>query len=210
MKNILKEFENYLQKLKLSQKIFIYMMPIILVFSGIFMFITPPQDEALEVVTSQQEQLYRDIKRKQPRTIKRKIKEATKELLAIKEDVEHNKDSLNYLYAKLSNLEISDFDEKKWALTLDDILKKSLALDITIDYIKNSDSKADMRDSEIVPKKYIEIMGTGSYNSTLEYLHFIENIQFIVDIKNIQMQKLEEEKEKIEFSINFTIYGVNI
>ncbi|HIP46679.1 MAG TPA: hypothetical protein EYG95_03875 [Campylobacterales bacterium] len=210
MKKVLTEFESYLQKVKLSQKIFIYLMPIMIVGAVIFMFITPFQDEELEVITSQQEQLHRDIKRKQPRAIKRKTQKAKKELLAIKEDVETNKDSLNYLYAKLSNLEISDFNEKKWALTLDDILQKSLSLDITIDYIKNSDSKMDLAKSEIVPKKYIEISGKGSYNSTLKYLHFIENTQFIVDIKNIQMQKLEAEEEMIQFSINFTIYGVNI
>jgi len=210
MKKVLTEFESYLQKVKLSQKIFIYLMPIMIVGAVIFMFITPFQDEELEVITSQQEQLHRDIKRKQPRAIKRKTQKAKKELLVIKEDVETNKDSLNYLYAKLSNLEISDFNEKKWALTLDDILQKSLSLDITIDYIKNSDSKMDLAKSEIVPKKYIEISGKGSYNSTLKYLHFIENTQFIVDIKNIQMQKLEAEEEMIQFSINFTIYGVNI
>lgn len=210
MKKVLTEFESYLQKVKLSQKIFIYMMPIMIVGAIVFMFITPLQDEELEVITSQQDQLHRDIKRKQPRTIKRKIQKAEKELLVLREDVETNKDSLNYLYAKLSNLEISDFDEKKWALTLDDILQKSLSLDIAIDYIKNSDSKMDLAKSEIVPKKYIEIAGKGSYNSTLKYLHFIENTNFIVDIKNIQMEKSEADKEMIHFSINFTIYGVNI
>ncbi len=211
MKSMLSEFESYLQKVKLSQKIFIYLMPLMLVGALIFMFIMPQQDEDLEVITSQQEQLHRDIKRKQPRSIKRKIKKAEQKLLALREDVEENRDSLNYLYAKLSNLEISDFDEKKWALTLDDILKKSLSLDISIDYIKNSDSKTDIHKSEIVPKKYIEISGRGSYNSTLAYLHFIENTQFIVDIKNIQMEKINEEgSDMIQFSINFTIYGVNI
>ncbi len=210
MKKVLTEFESYLQKVKLSQKIFIYLMPIMIVGSIVFMFILPVQEEELEVITSQQDQLHRDIKRKQPRTYKRKIKKSQEALLVLKEGVEKNKDSLNYLYAKLSNLEISDFDEKKWALTLDDILQKSLSLDIAIDYIKNSDSKIDIAKSEIVPKKYIEISGKGSYNSTLKYLHFIENTQFIVDIKNIQMEKIDEDADVIQFSINFTIYGVNI
>ncbi len=211
MKSMLSEFESYLQKVKISQKIFIYLMPIMIVGAVIFMFITPWQDEELEILSSQQDQLHRDINRKQPRSIKRKIKKAQEQLLVLKEDVEKNRDSLNYLYAKLSNLEISDFDEKRWALTLDDILKKSLTLHISIDYIKNSDSKSDIHQSEIVPKKYIEISGKGSYNSTLEYLHFIENTQFIVDVKNIQMEKIDEEGSgMIQFSINFTIYGVNI
>ncbi len=211
MKSMLTEFESYLQKVKRSQKIFIYLMPIMIVGAIIFMFIAPQQDEDLEILTSQQEQLHRDIKRKQPRTIKRKIKKAEQKLLVLREEVEKNRDSLNYLYAKLSNLEISDFDEKRWALTLDDILKKSLTLHISIDYIKNSDSKSDSKQSEIVPKKYIEISGKGSYNSTLAYLHFIENTQFIVNVKNIQMEKTDEEgSDMIQFSINFTIYGVNI
>ena len=206
-----REFESYLQKVKLSQKIFIYLMPIMIGAAVIFMFVTPVQDENLEIITSQQNQLHRDIERKQPRTIKRKIQKAQKSLLTLKEDVEKNRDSLNYLYAKLSNLEISSFDEKRWARTLDDILKKSLTLDISIDYIKNSDSKTDMHPSEIVPKKHIEISGKGSYRSTLAYLRFIENTQFIVDVKNIHMEKLDKENAgMIQFSINFTIYGVNI
>jgi len=210
MKKILIEFENYMQKAKFSQKVFIYFMPIMIVGAIVFIFITPLQEEELEIITSQQDQLHRDIKRKQPRAIKKKIQKAEKTLYALKEDVETNRDSLNYLYAKLSNLEISDFDEKKWALTLDDILQKSLSLDISIDYIKNRDSETSSTQIDIVPKKYIEITGKGSYNSTLEYLHFIENTQFIVDIKNIKMEKLESDNEMIQFSINFTIYGVNI
>ena len=210
MKKIFVDFEAYLQKVKLSQKIFIYLMPIMIGAAAVFMFITPTQDETLEVITSQQEQLHRDIQRKQPRIYKKRIQKSQQKLLALKEDIAKNKDSLQYLYAKLSNLEISDFDEKKWALTLYAILKKSLALHIDIDYIKNSDSKTETTLSEIIPKKYIEITGEGSYNATLEYLNFIENTQFIVDIKNIKMEKLQESDDKISFVINFTIYGVNI
>ncbi len=210
MKKLIQDFENYLQKAKLSQKVFIYLMPIMIVGAVVFMFISPSYDETLETLTAQQEQLHRDIKRKLPRTIKRKIAKNEKKLLSLKEEVDENKDTLNYLYAKLSNLELSDFDEKKWALTLDEILQKSLTLHIDIDYIKNSDSKREVKAGEIIPKKYVEIHGKGSYSSTLSYLNFIENTQFIVDIKDIKMQKLQESPNKIEFSINFTIYGVTL
>ena len=213
MKKLIQDFESYLQKVKLSQKMFIYLMPLMVVGALVFMFITPAQDEELDVITSQQDQLHRDIKRKMPRTIKRKIQKNEQALLNLKETLEEDSDSLNYLYAKLSNLEISDFDEKKWALTLDNILKKSLTLKISIDHIKNSDSESDSLDTNIVPKKYIEIVGKGSYQSTLKYLHFIENTPFIVDIKNIKMNKLQGDETRqdwIEFNINFTIYGVNI
>ena len=213
MKKLIQDFESYLQKVKLSQKVFIYLMPVMVVGAVIFMLVTPAQDEELEVITSQQDQLHRDIKRKMPRNIKRKIQKNEKALLSLKETLEEDKDSLNYLYAKLSNLEISDFDGEKWALTLDNILKKSLALKISIDHIKNSDSENTSLETNIVPKKYIEIVGKGSYQSTIKYLHFIESTPFIVDIKNIKMEKLQSDethKGWIEFNINFTIYGVNI
>ncbi len=210
MKKQLLDFENYLQKVKLSQKIFIYMMPIMIAGAVIFMFVTPDLDENLEIASSQQEQLHRDIKRKMPRTVKRKIKKDKLQLQELTAAVEENKDTFNYLYARLTNLEISDFDEKKWTMTLDGILKKSLSLHIALDYIKNSDAKKDFKSTQIIPKKYIEITGQGKYADTLAYLNFIENTQFIVDIKNIKMQKLRESDDMIQFSINFTIYGVNI
>jgi Tfp pilus assembly protein PilO len=210
MKKLIQDFENYLQKVKLSQKVFIYLMPIMIVGAIVFMLITPTQEEELEMISAKHDQLLRDIKRKQPRIYRKKLQHSKKRLLSLKEEIEKNQDALHYLYAKLTNLEISDFNEKKWALTLDKILQKSLSLNIAIDYIKNSNSIADNNRSDIIPKKYIEISGKGSYNATLEYLHFIENTPFIVDIKNIKMQKQQESNNEIQFAINFTIYGVNI
>ena len=212
MKKSIYRFEEYLKKTRLSQKIFIYLMPVLVVGAGLYMFVLPSQDEELQTLQAQKEQLQRDIKRSRPRSYKQRIAKTKKELFALKEKVEEKKSSLQYLFAKISNLEIANFDNKKWTKTLNDILEKSYAFDIKIDHIKNSDpedSKEDPND-DIVAKKYIEIVGKGSYNNTLKYLNFIENRDFIVDVKDIQMQKTTSADGEIEFTINFTIYGVNI
>jgi hypothetical protein len=210
---IFEQFEDYLKKVQLTQKILIYMMPVLVVGGFVFMYITPMQEEELEMLESQSSKLQANIKRKSPRTLRKKIKRSKQTLLALKEETEKNRDSLNYLYAKLTNMEILEFNEQQWTVTLENILKKSLDLNIKIKHIKNSDSekesKKESKGEKIVPKKYVEIIGSGKYSDTLKYLHFIENRQFLVDIKNIKIQKQEEGKN-IDFHFNFTIYGVNI
>ncbi len=206
---LFEEFESYLKKVQLTQKIMILLMPIILIGGIVFMYLTPIQEDELEMLESENTKLQSNIKRKQPRIVKKKIKKSETTLLALKEKVEEDRDSLNYLYAKLTNMEVLEFNEQQWTITLDEILKQSLNLNIKIKHIKNSDSQMQEKHKNIVPKKYVEIIGSGKYSNTLKYLHFIENRQFLVDVKNIKMKKQDDSKN-IDFHFNFTIYGVNI
>ncbi|HHD83992.1 MAG TPA: hypothetical protein ENK93_03865 [Campylobacteraceae bacterium] len=209
MMKTIEKFENYLTKIKPAQRYFIYLLPALLTAAIIYLDILPMQEEALDTRTQRHDQLQRDIKRKSPVVLRRKIRKAEKKLLALKTDVEEKRDDLTFLYAKLTNLEISEFNEAKWALTLDKILKESLKHRIALSHIKNSDSEVKRPGDAVLPKKYVEITGKGTFKETLKYLSFIENTQFLIDIKNLKMEKIPEE-EKIKFTINFTIYGVNL
>jgi hypothetical protein len=173
------------------------------------MLITPSQDEKLEELTLSKDQLNTDIKRKMPRTVKRDIKKGKTKLLSLKDEVQKGNDALYYLYAKLDNLEVSEFDDHTWTKTLNNILDKSLSLNIKLDYIKNSDSNQSKSNSGVIPKKYIDIQGRGKYSDALEYLNFIENRDYIVNVKDIKMKSLPDSSD-IEFNINFTIYGVTL
>jgi len=206
---MIKNFETYLKKAQLSHKIMIYLMPIILIGGLVFTYVLPMLEEEVDMLESEQAKLSSNIKRKQPKTVKKKLKKAKSKLLALKEQSDLDKDSLNFLYAKLTNLEVLEFDEKQWTLTLDDILKKSLKLNLAIKQIKNSDSQTEKKAQTIVPKKYVEIIGSGKYSDALKYLNFIESRQFLVDVKNIKIEKQTESKN-IDFQFDFTIYGVNI
>jgi Tfp pilus assembly protein PilO len=205
----IEKFENYLNKIKPAQRMFIYLLPAFLAGAIIYLDILPMQEEELDTLTQRNEQLKHDIKRKSPLVLRRKIKKAEKKLLTLKTDVEEKRDDLNFLYAKLTNLEISEFNEKKWAVTLDKILKESLRHHITLKYIKNNNSEVKNPNDTVLPKKYVEITGEGNFKETLKYLSFIENTQFLIDIKNLRMEKIPENN-KINFTINFTIYGVNL
>ncbi len=211
MSKMIKDFESYLKKVKLSQKVIIYMIPWLLVVGAVSMFITPAQDEKLDELSYKQENLKKSIKKMMPKTLKKKIQSGKKELLNLKDKVAKKSDDLNYLFAKFDNLELSEFNEKRWTDTLDNILNKSLVLNLEIDHIKNSDAKTKKPNQSIIPKKYIEIKGKGSYSDIIKYLDFIENRDFIVDVKEIKIAKpSDNEKRKVEFAINFTIYGVEI
>ena len=206
---LLENFENYLKKVQLTQKIMIFLMPITLIGAVVFMLVTPLQEEEVEMLESESAKLHANIKRQKPRNVKKNIQKSQEKLLTLKEGAEENRDALNFLYAKLTNMEVLEFNEQQWTATLDEILKKSLNLNIKIKQIKNSNSKEKESNKKIVPKKYVEIIGSGKYSDTLKYLHFIENRQFLVDVKNIKMEK-QSDSENIDFHFNFTIYGVNI
>jgi Tfp pilus assembly protein PilO len=207
--NTIEKFENYLGKIKPAQRYFIYLLPALLTAAIIYLDILPYQEEELDTLTQQNEQLLRDIKRKSPARLRKKIKKGEKELISLKSEVEERKDDLNYLYAKLTNLEISEFNDAKWAITLDKILKESLKRHIEIAHIKNNDSEVKNPNSSILAKKYVEIEGKGNFKDILKYISFIENTQFLIDIKNIRMEKIPDEND-ISFTVNFTIYGVNL
>lgn len=203
------KMENYFTKIKPTQRYFIYLLPALLAAAIVYLDILPMQEEELDTLSQKNEQLQRDIERKSPAVLQRKIRKSQKKLLALKTEVEEQEDDLHYLYAKLTNLEISEFNEAKWALTLDRILKESLKHHIAIEHIKNSDSEVKNPNREVLPKKYVEITGQGDFKAVLKYLAFIENTQFLIDMKNIKMEKLPEKSE-IKFAFNFTIYGVNL
>lgn len=203
------KMENYFTRIKPTQRYFIYLLPALLAAAIVYLDILPMQEEELDTLSQQNEQLQRDIERKSPAVLQRKIRKSQKKLLALKTEVEEQEDDLHYLYAKLTNLEISEFNEAKWALTLDRILKESLKHHIAIEHIKNSDSEVKNPNREVLPKKYVEITGQGDFKAVLKYLAFIENTQFLIDMKNIKMEKLPEKSE-IKFAFNFTIYGVNL
>lgn len=206
---MMEKFDQYLSKLPPFQRIVIFLLPALISAALIYLDILPMQEEELDQLIQQNQQLHRDIKRKSPARLRSKIKQSEKKLLALKTKVEADRDDLNFLYAKLSNLEISEFNEEKWALTLDKILKKSLKLDLTLEHIKNSDSEIENPAKNILPKKYVEITGKGSYENAIKYLGFIENRQFLIDIKNIRFEK-DDASNSVSFNINFTIYGVNL
>jgi len=205
----MERFDQYLSKLPFFQRAVIFLLPALISAALIYMDILPMQEETLDQLTQQNQQLQRDIKRKSPARLHRKIKQTEKKLLALKSKVEEERDDLNFLYAKLSNLEISEFTEEKWAMILDKILKKSLNLNLSLQHIKNSDSEVKDPSKNILPKKYVEISGKGTYKDAVSYLGFIENRQLLIDIKNIKFEK-ENTSDKVNFNINFTIYGVNL
>jgi hypothetical protein len=215
MSEILLKLEEYLKGLKLTQKSAVFLLPFLIVAVVLYLMVIPYYEDLNETIQTQQRTFEKRIKRKSANKLTLELEEKKKDILKLKEKIQNDKDDLNYLHAKLGNLNISSFDEREWTVTLENILEKSLALNLDIDYIKNSNSKIKdiKKDRSIAAKKYIEIGGSGSYSSILEYINFIEHIGFLIEIKNIEMNKEEKTKEKkvaINFVVNFMIYGVDL
>ena len=207
---ILSKIEQVLKDLNKKQKIFVYATPFFIALAILFFVILPIQDDQIQELQTKQTQIQTNINKRSLSKIKKKIKQTQQEILELKEIVQENRDSLNYFYARLNNLDIATLDEKKWMSILDSILNKSLALNISIDSIQNSDSKTKTLKSKLVPKKYVEIVGKGSYANILKYINFIENNQYLKEIKNIKIDKVASQNKEVEFKLNFTIYGIDL
>ncbi len=215
---MLERFETFLQLAPRNQRLMIFAMPFMLVGALVWYLILPMQEERIDTLSQEITQLQHNIKRASPARLRSKIARTKKELLALRSRYERDRDDLNYLYARLSNLEIGEFDAKKWTITLDAILKESLKLGITLENIKNSDAGTKKKGAHkkvhkmdnIIAKKYVEISGSGTYDKAVRYLAFIEDSGFLIDVKNIRMDRSDKEIGRVDFTIDFTIYGVQL
>jgi hypothetical protein len=208
---MLEVFENYLKKVDKKEKVIIYLIPIMLICSLIYFIVLPIQEERLEFLDTEIDNIHNIIKLKSPKNLKNKIKKTDEKIALFKAKYSEKKDELLYLYSYLTNLESLEFDARKWTKALDEMLKKSIKLGIDITLIKNSDAgKVKKLQKSIVAKKFVQLQGKAYYSQLLKYIAFLEDSNFLIDIKNIYITKSNNKDPKINFVLNFTIYGVQI
>ncbi|MDD3325270.1 MAG: hypothetical protein PHN38_09155 [Sulfurospirillaceae bacterium] len=130
-----------------------------------------------------------------------------KELAILKDRVEKQKEEISFLVSNLYKLRFAFFNEKEFAQSLDDILKKSVNNNLKIDYVKNVEFKLDAPKELLGQKKRLEIAGQGSYKEVVEFVGFIENLEALLKFTKIT---LVSDKDAVKFTLVLDIYGIGL
>lgn len=210
-KNSLDEkFEKSFENLSLTHKVLIYLLVPLFMGMVLFKIVLPYLDEEEERIKGEMEILKNDIEYNDPKILKKRIETLKKEFLRKKTLQERLKNDYLLLESKLHSLSFR-VDDQKIANILNLLLEESLRLDLEIEYIKPVSPKDEKEEKKsgkrVVLKKEIDIKGLGDFASIVYFLHFIEEIDVLSDIKKVELKK---EKEKVSFFFKWLIYGVDL
>lgn len=108
--------------------------------------------------------------------------------------------------SNIYKIQYATFSEKRWANTLDLILKDSVQRGLDIKYIKSLDLK-DESINIVKSKKTLGIQGTGNYYDIVKFINYITTLDSLLDIKS---SVIELEKTSLKFTLEIDIYGVGL
>ncbi|MBE0491998.1 MAG: type 4a pilus biogenesis protein PilO [Sulfurospirillum sp.] len=201
-------FMTYMQNADIKQKFMIYASVLLVSFMLLNQF--------LPSLIEKQESLESEIASMQMEIVKNSAKRLSRDLAQTKElqlkeasNLEALKERSSFLMANLYKVKFAFFAEKELARALNDLLKESLQKNIQINFIKNTqEKKADI--SELIGyKKTMIIDGNGSYMDTLKFIHYIENLELLMDIDKISLTQ-DTQKGGVKFEIIIHMYGVGL
>lgn len=201
----MKQFDDYLKKADIKQKLMIY-TSFILILGLLLNQFVPPMLEKRDTYLEEIDRLERDITRNTAKRYKQRLKKKNQQLLVAKEEIQKAQEDIFFVMSNINKIEYAFFSDKKWANSIDDILKQSVQRDIKIISLKN-ESFEDIQQSIIKHKKTITINGTGTYPDILAFVQYIENINTLLEFKVIE---LKQDKDGVAFSLAFNLYGVGL
>lgn len=200
------KLENYLLHVTQRQKWMIYGIVVIVI--GMLMYnMSMPMTEEIESLQSRIETLEQGIAKDSVNSIKKEIDLRKKDLLRVNEMIEKQKEQTTFLISNLYKIQYAFFNEKELANSLDKILKKSLSLNLNIDFIKNKEVKKEDIAMLLKHKKSIEISGNGGYKEVVSFINHIENLNLLLKFTQI---KIEADKDNVKFSLLIDIYGIGL
>jgi len=200
-------FENFLINAPLSQKVLIYIGSLLFIAMIFLKMVIPTFEEKEESLKADIENIKTQIQMEDPKTLSKKVRVLKRKLLSKRSENEKIKADTLLLKSKLTDLPFR-FNDKKSAMILDKILKKSLDLDIELNVVKSASKKETKEEKYIKLQKKIEISGKGKFVNIVYFLHYIEEIEILSDIKNIELTK--EQEGKVRFKFDWLIYGVDL
>ncbi len=201
----MKAFDNYLKTADKNQKLMIFASFIIVVGFLLNHFVPPMlerQNELRDTVDTIQLNLSRNTTGK----LKKQLLHQNKELMKIKEELQVQKDEVNYVMSNIYKIKYAFFNDMRWANTLDDILKYSVRKDLKINSLKSNDIVDDSKNIFKL-RKNIELNGVGKYADVVSLIQYIENFETLLEFDIIDMSLV---KEGVEFNFKISVYGVGL
>ncbi|MDD3344244.1 MAG: type 4a pilus biogenesis protein PilO [Sulfurospirillaceae bacterium] len=200
------QFENYLSHTDKKQKIMIYAI-VLMVLLFVLNFIVTPMQEEIANLESSIASVEKSIAKNSVNSLKKEIERNKQEFLKVNTEVEQQKEVITALLSKLYTVKYAFFNEKEFANSLDEMLKKSINAHLKIDFIKSSDVPKEEVTKLLKHKKRLEIGGTGEYKEIVSFIHHIENLNVILKFASI---KLESAKDNVKFLLVVDIFGVGL
>ncbi len=201
----MKTFDNYLKTADKNQKLMIFISFIIVIGFLLNQFVSPMLERQSELKNSI-ELLQVNISKNPINRLKKHLSKKTKELMVVKEELEVQKNDINYVMANVYKIKYAFFNNIRWANTLDKILKFSVRKNIKIVSLKSIDAK-DSLTTIFKLKKSIKIDGIGKYANVLALVQYIENFEALLEFKKIDISLV---KGNIRFSFEINAYGVGL
>jgi len=132
-----------------------------------------------------------------------------REILNKNKLLRERKDRLNRIKRSANSNSFFWFDDAKRSLLLEEILKKSLELELIVDKIEDissDDNKSLNSNMEFLSTTRFEILGSGDFASVIKLASFIESTPYqLVKIEYLDISKKSEDK--LKFSLIFDLYG---
>lgn len=200
------KFENYLVHVDKKQKMMMYTIVAVVLFF-IFNLITAPMREEIDSLESNIANVEQSIAKNSVNSLKKEIALKSKELLSINTEIEKQKEMATSLLSKLYTIKYAFFNEKEFANSLDEMLKKSLNAHLTIDFIKSINVPKEDEMKLLKHKKRLEISGKGEYKEIVSFIHHIEQLDVILKFSSIRIESL---KDDVKFLLIVDIYGVGL
>lgn len=200
------KFEVYLSNVDKKQKIMIYVITAVALLF-VLNFITTPMREEIENLESSIASVEQSISKNSVNSLKKEIDLKKKEQLNVNAEIEQQKEMITALLSKLYTVKYAFFNEKEFANSLDEMLKKSINAHLTIDFIKSSNGAKEDAMKLLKHKKRLEIGGKGEYKEVVGFIHYIEKLDVILKFSSI---KIESSKDNVAFLLIIDIYGVGL
>jgi len=199
-------FENYLDNVNKKQRYLIYLMIfglMIYVFISIMMSRLNEQKNLQNNIDQLQTQLMQNapVKFKNTLTLKEK------KLLQLRTEKETKQEKINLLVSGLYQLKYAQFDDKKWAKNITEILQNSLKRDLKIDYVKSNNVQNQNIKDILKKKKTLEIQGNGDYIDIVAFISYINNLDTLLQFTKTD---IFERDNKVNFKLNIDLYGIGL
>lgn len=198
----------YVNNIEKKQLIMLYL---IILFIGYMIF-----NAFVPEMMDKQESLQNDIETKQMKILNNSVKKLNAQvkkfhmsLLEKKEELRVKQEDTNHYIGKLYQIQFAFFREIEFAKSLDLMLKESLKQNIQLNFIKNIDLKVSNLTELIQYKKSIQIDGDGRYANILQFIHFIEQQELLMNLHDITFKE-DTKNNTIHFSLMADFYGVGL
>jgi len=198
-------FDNYLKTADKNQKLMIFASFIIAVAFLLNQFI-PPKLELQRELRDSVDTLQLNLSKNLTKRLKKQLSKKTKELMLAKEKLDIQKDEVNFIMSNVYKIRYAFFDDKRWANTLDDILKYSVKRNLKVESLKSIDAKDESKNI-LKLKKNIKLNGIGRYADIVSLIQYIQNFDTLLEFNKIDISLT---KKDVEFSFDINVFGVGL